>query len=132
MRLIAALFVTLIAAPAVAQDAERFNLQCSEFDDRNRTQLRDVVDHEFSLDLEAMTVCRNGNVGCWPIERHGRFLELTYPFSDGTDDYEMFRLYDPETGWLTQVIRIVGEPGGSYGEAVCEVHPYAPFPTNDP
>ena len=122
----------LLATPVAAQDDVRFNLQCREFDDATPQQLRDVVDHEFALDLETMIVCRNGNTRCWSIERQGRFLELTYPFSDGRDDYEMFRLYDPETGWLTQVIRIVGEPGGSYGEAVCEVHPYAPFPTNTP
>ena len=132
MRALVTVALALIATPVAAQDQARFNLRCSEFEDRNRTQLRDVVDHEFSLDLDTLTVCRRGHARCWTIERQGRFLELTYPFSDGEDDYEMFRLYDPETGWLTQVIRIVGEPGGSYGEAVCEVHPYAPFPTNDP
>ncbi|MBN8552972.1 MAG: hypothetical protein J0L52_08780 [Caulobacterales bacterium] len=125
MRLMLTAALILFATSAAAQDAERFNLHCSEFNDETPQQLRGTIDHVFSLDLETMTVCRDGNPRCWGIERQGRFLELTYPFDDGDDDYEMFRLYDPETGWLTQVIRIVGQPGNSYGEAVCEVHPFA-------
>ena len=125
MRFLLIPFLALMAFPAMAQDDVRFNLKCSEFDDQRPQQLRTTIDHEFSIDLETMTVCRGGNTRCWDIVRQGRFLELTYPFSDGRDDYEMFRLYDPQTGWLTQVIRIVGQPGGSYGEAVCQVHPFA-------
>lgn len=124
MRAVLGLLFALIASPALAQDQDRFNLFCREFDREDRGRFSDVLQHEFSIDLEAMTVCRRNNTRCWDVVRQGRFLELSYPFSDGTHQYEMFRLYDPRTGWLTQVIRREGEAGRSYGEAVCEVRAF--------
>lgn len=123
MRLIVALLASLIAAPAVAQDAERFNLVCREFEDPDT--LRDVADHEFSVDLQTMTVCRANNVRCWPVVRQGRFLEMTYTYPYRGRTEVVFRLYDPQTGWLTQIMRTEDEPGRNYGDAVCEVTPFA-------
>ena len=123
MRLALAAVLTLLATPSLAQEAARINLDCREFEDRDT--LRTETDHQFSVDLDAMSVCRRGNPRCAEVVRQGRFLEFSYPFSDGDTDFQMFRLYDPETGWLTQIMRVVGEPGRSYGDAVCEVRPFA-------
>lgn len=122
MRLTPLILALAIAAPAAAQDAEKFNLYCQEAQEDGR--LSTVADHHFSLDLDSMTVCREGNSGCWEIVRQGRFLELSYPFNDGQDDWQMFRLYDPSSRWLVQNIRKVGEPGMDYGSAHCEVRPF--------
>lgn len=123
MRALISVVLALLATPVAAQDDVRFNLLCSEFE--NPDTLRTSVDHRFSVDLEAMTVCRLGNPRCAAVVRHGRFLEFSYPFSDDTTQFEMFRLYDPQTGWLTQIMRVQGEVGRTYGDAVCEVHPFA-------
>lgn len=123
MRLPLALLLMMLAAPVAAQESQQFNLACREFDDPDT--LRTVVDHDFSVDLQTMTVCRRGNPRCADVVRHGRFLEFSYPFTDGDTDFEMFRLYDPQSGWLTQIMRVVGEPGRTYGDALCEVRPFA-------
>ncbi|HEV7227434.1 hypothetical protein [Brevundimonas sp.] len=122
MRQTIAALTLLAATPAVGQEATRFNLYCQEVEDGG--SLSTVMDHHFSIDLETMTVCRERNNRCWDIVRQGRFLELSYAFSDGHHDYQMFRLYDPSTRWLVQNIRKVGEPGMDYGSAHCEVRPF--------
>ncbi|KPF78413.1 hypothetical protein IP78_11205 [Brevundimonas sp. AAP58] len=122
MRLTPLILALAIAAPAAAQDVEKFNLYCQEVEDDGR--LSTVLDHHFSLDLETMTVCREGHSRCWEVVRQGRFLELSYAFNDGRDDWQMFRLYDPASRWLVQNIRKVGEPGMDYGSAQCEVRPF--------
>ncbi|WP_029087683.1 hypothetical protein [Brevundimonas aveniformis] len=119
--LVAAL--TLLATPALAHEEARFNLDCREFEDRET--LATHIDHQFSVDLDAMSVCRRGNPRCAEVVRQGRFLEFSYRFQDGDQAMEVFRLYDPETGSLTQIMRRVGDPGRSYGDAVCEVRPFA-------
>lgn len=123
MRLTVSLIALLIAAPAAAQEAKRFNLTCSEFEDADT--LRDEVDHEFSVDLESMTVCRRGNPRCAQVVRQGRFLEFSYRIPDGDRELEVFRLYDPQTGWLTQIMRYDDEHGRTYGDAVCRTAPFA-------
>jgi hypothetical protein len=122
MRLTLALVLLCVAAPAAAQEASRFNLECSEFTDPDT--VRQVVDHEFSVDLDALTVCRRNNPRCAEVVRQGRFLELGYRVPDGDRTLEVFRLYDPQTGWLTQIMRYEGEIGRSYGDAVCKVTPF--------
>ncbi len=122
MRLALAAALTLFATPALVQAQTRFNLDCREFEDRDT--LGTHIDHQFSVDLDAMSVCRRGNPRCAEVVRQGRFLEFSYRFQDGDHAMEVFRLYDPETGWLTQIMRRVGEPGRSYGDAVCEVRPF--------
>lgn len=121
MRFLLLPFLILMATPAAAQDV-RFNLECREFEDPDT--LRTSLDHEFSVDLDAMTVCRRRNPRCATVVRQGRFLEFSYPFTDGTTQFEMFRLYDPQSGWLTQIMRVQGEPGRTYGDAVCQVRPF--------
>jgi len=111
------------AAPAAAQEASQFNIYCREFDDPDT--LSTVMDHEFSIDLDAMTVCRRRSTRCWDVVRQGRFLELSYSFSDGHRQYEMFRLYDPRTGWLTQIMRVEGQRDRTYGDALCQTRPFA-------
>ncbi len=123
MRLPLALLLILAASPVAAQEAQQFNLYCREFDDPDTPST--VIDHNFSVDLDAMTVCRRGNPRCADVVRQGRFLEFSYLFSDGDTEFQMFRLYDPQTGWLTQIMRRVGEPGRTYGDALCEVRPFA-------
>ena len=122
MRALLTAAVILVATPVAAQDNVRFNLHCSEFE--NPDTLRTSIDHQFSVDLQAMSVCRRGNPRCATVVRHGRFLEFSYPFSDDTTQFEMFRLYDPQTGWLTQIMRVQGEVGRTYGDALCEVRPF--------
>ena len=123
MRLTLCILTLMIAAPAAAQEATKFNLACSEFEDPDT--LRTGIDHEFSVDLDALTVCRRGNPRCADVVRQGRFLEFSYRIPDGDRELEVFRLYDPLTGWLTQIMRYDGERGRSYGDAVCEVRPFA-------
>ncbi|MFC0632273.1 hypothetical protein [Brevundimonas balnearis] len=115
------LALALVAAQTL-DDGPRFDLSCREFADAGI--LRDQEDHLFSVDLEAATACRRGNPRCAPVVDHGRWLELSYRFSAGEDEWEMFRLYDRQTGWLDQVIRKVGDHGLDYGDAVCEVRPW--------
>jgi hypothetical protein len=122
LRLAIAAALALFASPALAQEEARFNLECREFDDPDT--LRTEINHIFSVDLTTLTVCRRGNPRCAEVVRQGRFLEFSYPFSDGHTDFQMFRLYDPETGWLVQIMRVVGEPGRTYGDALCEVRPF--------
>jgi hypothetical protein len=123
MRLTTLIVALGLAGPAAAQEIAKFNLDCSEFTDPDT--VRTVVDHEFSVDLDAMTVCRRGNARCAQVVRHGRFLEFSYRIPDGNLTLEMFRLYDPQTGWLTQIMRYDGEIGRTYGDAVCTVRPFA-------
>jgi hypothetical protein len=123
MRLSALLVALAVAAPAAAQDAARFNLECREFTDPDT--LTPYVVSEFSVDLETLTVCRRRNPRCNDVVRQGRFLELGYSFESEGRHYEVFRLYDPQTGWLTQIMRVDGDVGRTYGDAVCEVKPFA-------
>ena len=113
----------VLTTPVAAQETAQFNIYCREFDDPDT--LSTVMDHEFSIDLDAMTVCRRRSNRCWDVVRHGRFLELSYPYTDGHRQYEMFRLYDPRTGWLTQIMRVEGQQDRTYGDALCEVRPFA-------
>lgn len=122
MRLTLFFMALAISVPAAAQDADRFNLYCQEVEADG--SLSTVQDHHFSIDLSTQTVCRERNSRCWEVVRQGRFLELSYPFSDGHDDWQMFRLYDPSSRWLVQNIRKLGEPGMDYGSAHCEVRPF--------
>lgn len=117
------LLLLALATPVAAQDAVRFNLECREFIDPD-TLMAEAV-HEFSVDLETMTVCRRRNPRCNAVVRHGRFLELGYAFESEGRHYEVFRLFDPQTGWLTQIMRVDRNVGRSYGDAVCEVKPFA-------
>jgi hypothetical protein len=123
MRLTLTLLLLALATPVAAQDAVRFNLECKEFIDPD-TLMAEAV-HEFSVDLETMTVCRRRNPRCNAVVRHGRFLELGYTFESEGQHYEVFRLYDPQSGWLTQIMRVDRNVGRTYGDAVCEVKPFA-------
>jgi hypothetical protein len=113
--------VMSLGGAQAAETPRRFDLACREFADAGI--LRDRVDRRFSIDLDAATACREGIGTCAPVVDHGRWLELSYGFRDGEDDWQMFRLYDCQTGWLDQVIRRVGEHGLDYGDAVCTVAP---------
>ena len=110
------------AGSAAAQEPDQFNLECREF--RDPDTLLETADHEFSVDLATMTVCRRNNPRCATVVRHGRFLEFSYRFQNQGHEHEVFRLYDPETGWLTQIMRMDGNVGRSYGDAVCKVRPF--------
>jgi hypothetical protein len=123
MRALSVAVLVLFAPPTAAQDADRFNLSCSEFETPDT--LRTEIDHEFSVDLDSLTVCRRGNPRCAEVVRHGRFLEFSYRIPDGDQTLEVFRLYDPQTGWLTQIMRYDGAHGRTYGDAVCQVQPFA-------
>jgi len=112
------------AAAAEAQEMQKFNLECREFSDPDT--LYPDANHEFSVDLDTLTVCRRNNPSCATVLRHGRFLEFSYRFENLGREYEVFRLYDPQTGWLTQIMRVDRNVGRTYGDAVCEVRPFAP------
>ncbi|MDP3405176.1 MAG: hypothetical protein Q8S03_10830, partial [Brevundimonas sp.] len=116
------LALLLLPGMAAAQDDRKFNLECREFADPDT--LLDSVTHVFSVDMGALEVCRGGNSRCTTIVDHGRFLEFSYGFTDGVQTFELFRLYDRRTGWLTQVMRSPGEQDRSYGDAVCEIRPF--------
>lgn len=115
---------------ANAAPAKRFDLVCYEIGQGGHLK-RDRVDQHFRVDGQGRKYCRvdiNGGCEIKPFKKRGRWWDLSYRFTtpDGKA-YEVSRIYDTETGYLDQVIRIVGQSGNPYGDLACEAAPFSGF-----
>lgn len=132
MKRLAAAFVVMIVPVAQAQEPPRqFNLECKDVGRDGK--LEDEVSLVIYVDLDRKLSCREWLSSCIakPLVDHGRWIDLSYAFKRaGVEDYEMYRLYDRNSGWLDQVVRRVGHHGSPYGDAVCAVTAYTPFSDN--
>lgn len=130
-RLAAALAVMIVPVAQAQEGPRQFNLECRDVGRDGK--LEDEASLFMRIDLDRKLSCREWIDSCFvkPLTENGRWIDLSYSFKRaGVEDYEMYRLYDRQSGWLDQVVRRIGHPGSPYGDAVCAVKPYEPFEDN--
>jgi|SRR5215217_2533549 len=130
--LILGFLATSILAGAAQATERRFDLICNALVGEG-VQTLPTKGARYKIDLSRKQACvpwtydTPPKCKVRPIKVAGRWIDLSYRFEDGDERYEMYRVYDMESGWMHQILRLVGEPGAPFGDAVCAKAPFTGF-----
>lgn len=125
------LLALLLAGQAAAAEPRQFDIVCRDV--TKGPQTTPTEGRRYKIDLDRGAFCQPWTYDAVPkcrvrpLREVDRWIDLSYAFSDDRNHYEMYRVYDRKSGWMDQVLRVVGEPGTPHGDAVCSVAPFTGF-----